>query len=119
LVLPKFGISVTVFYTQPKSKKSREIFLRVFVPGEDAPALQGTMPVAEINQDVSSPSNARQRIRLTAQIILAPLHLKVPGVIRVEAVTDGSSVELGRIRVEQTGTTSSESAQALSDATST
>jgi|SRR5262249_28117087 len=98
MALPKFGISITVFYSPLKSKKISEIPFQVFLPGEDAPALQGAMPLPEISLAANEPT-----VRMTAHLILAPLHLKGPGTVRVEAKIDGSSMELGRLRVEQTG----------------
>jgi hypothetical protein len=102
MALPKFGISITVFYSPLKSKKIDEIPFRVFLPGEEAPALEGTIPLPEINLAADAPTNAKPLIRMTAHLILAPLHLKGPGVIRVEASVDGGAVDLGRIRIEQT-----------------
>ncbi len=100
MALPKFGISITVFYSPVKSKKVGAIPFRVFLPGEDAPALEGAMPLPEL----VAPADAEAKtpvIRMTAHLILAPLQLKGPGKVRVEAMIDGLSTELGRLRVQQ------------------
>lgn len=102
MALPKFGISITVFYTPLKSKKADEIPFKVFLPGEGAPALEGTMPLPETIPPANAIHDTRPTIRMTAHLILAPLHLKGPGMVRVEAMIDGSPIELGRLRVEQT-----------------
>ena len=114
LALPKFGISITVFYTPSKSRKTTEIPFKVFLPGEDAPALEGAMPLPETMPPPTLASDGKSALRINAHIILAPLHLKGAGMLRVEAILDGTPTELGRLRVEQTepATAATASAQA-------
>src|SRR5262245_47170442 len=60
MALPKFGISITIFDSPLKSKKFAEIPFKVFLPGEDAPALEGAMPLPEL----SAPAEGHDKPRV-------------------------------------------------------
>jgi hypothetical protein len=102
IVLPKFGISIVIFFTPTKARQALEVPFKIFFPGDDpTPSLEGQIPIAD-NTNALMPSDyVRPVSRATANVILAPLQLKNPGLIRVEAYLDRVTIDLGTLRVDQ------------------
>jgi len=100
-VLPKFGVAIVIFYTPRKARQFQEIPFKIILPGDEKAALEGQMPIAPSGAILSSPDHAPLTTRVTANVIFAPLHIKAPGLIRIEAYVDRITLSLGKLRVDQ------------------
>jgi len=101
-VLPKFGISIVIFYTPTKSRQPQEIPFKIFLPGhEPIPALEGQIPITEHVNALMPADYVPPVMRVTANVIIAPLEIKSPGLIRVEAYLAQRTIDLGTLRVAQ------------------
>jgi hypothetical protein len=113
ITLPKFGLSVR--YIEKIGACSDEVKLRVFLPGdaEDAPTIDGVIPMEEIRQAaaedrlVSTVGNEDARppveyVHVGSNILISPLVLKQPGVIRVRAFCGDNEIKLGTLGIRKT-----------------
>ena len=104
VTLPKFAMSVA--FNQRKTVFEPKLRLKVFLPGDDKdePSI-----VVEIEPPVDSPtfSSDRPNIGARANIVLAPLVLNSPGLIKVRIERRGELHPVGTLTVVAAEVTSS------------
>jgi hypothetical protein len=109
LDLPKFCIHIHIL--SPVSRPYLSIETRCYVPGEVEPVFQGAITPPEVEHqielvpDIQGNFSAPRYIAATASIILSPLRIRSPGLIRVRAALDGETDELnlGSLRIVEVG----------------
>jgi hypothetical protein len=106
LRLPKFCIHFHI--VSPASKPYSSILIRCYTPGRDGPILEEPVdiPPIEDQQELVSASDhgsAPRFIVAGGSLILAPLQIDSPGLIRVRALVDGKKDEmmLGSLKIAQ------------------
>jgi hypothetical protein len=106
LTLPKFCIHMHILSTA--TRPFRSIVARCYVPNEQEPILEDTIHTPETADQVALLANMERNVNepryiaASASLILAPLHIQAPGLIRARAVIDGATEEmkLGSLRIE-------------------
>jgi hypothetical protein len=106
LTLPKFCIHMHIL--SMASRPFRSIVARCYVPNEPEPILEDTIHTPETEEQIALLETLERTVKepryiaASASLILAPLHIQAPGLIRARAVIDGGAEELklGSLRIE-------------------
>jgi hypothetical protein len=106
LVLPRFCIHIHI--VSPATEPYESIAVRCYAPCEDAPIVEEPVEPPPREEQVAllaklgTNPDAPLYIVAGTSLILMPLQLNGPGLIRVRAVVDGAAEELrlGSLRVE-------------------
>jgi hypothetical protein len=102
VALPKFAIGVV--YNEPANLPVLPLKLRITWPGE--PGGEDQVWEADLDQkepspdgsDVSDPDRVR---RMVLNIVIAPLNILSPGMIRVRVYRDGLQIKLGSLKIKR------------------
>ena len=106
LTLPKFCIHVHILTTS--DRPFRSILARCYVPEQDQPVIEDEIHTPDPGDQVALVANLETAMRepryiaASASLILAPLRIHGPGLIRARALVDGGPEEmkLGSLRIE-------------------
>jgi hypothetical protein len=106
LTLPKFCIHVHILTTS--DRPFRSILARCYVPELDQPVIEDEIHTPDPGDQVAlvanleTPRREPRYIAASASLILAPLRIHGPGLIRARALVDGGPEEmkLGSLRIE-------------------
>jgi hypothetical protein len=103
--LAKLVLAIT--YSERLNLSPKPVSIRVSLPGEpeDAPGITAELPLNEIRKapfptmgtEMGLP--APEILTVGLQVVLAPLQLNVPGLLRVRAMRGDELVRLGSLRV--------------------
>jgi hypothetical protein len=106
LVLPKFCAHMTVL--TDISQPFLSVVARCYLPGEIEPVVEEKIntpdPAGQLELAAKAERHPEPRyIAVSASLILSPIHIQEPGLIRIRAVVDGGPEEmkLGSLRVVQ------------------
>ena len=109
--VPKFTMAVR--YVERIGACSEEVRLRVFMPGdaEDRPTVDGKIEIEEQREiairamkKIPNKDEPPEYIHIGSNIVLAPLVLQKPGLIRVRAFCGDETVKLGALRIQRAST---------------
>jgi hypothetical protein len=107
IALPKFGFGMTLL--QRREILVANVAVRIFLPGDidDTPSIHGKF--AEINEGTVAEQTAAEvaqlpkdeisYVGLHLNLIVSPLVINAPGVIKVRAVRGDDMVRLGAMRI--------------------
>lgn len=104
-ILPRFCIQIHIF--SPAAQPFSSIVVRCYAPGEDRPIFEEPIEPPSKNAQVDllvglETEQAPLYIVAGTSLIFVPLHIRMPGLIRVRALVDGKDeeVRLGSLRIE-------------------
>lgn len=103
LTIPKFAIAV--FFSQKKEVFKPDLGLRIFLPGDshDKASIEGKIKNDQnevLYEDIIDNLPTEEKIiKLTANLIFAPLIIKAPGLIKVRVLRDAQIHRLGALGV--------------------
>ena len=106
LTLPKFCIHMHILSSA--DRPFRSIIARCYIPDEEDPVVEDTIQTPDTVAQVSLLADIERNIKepryiaASASLILAPLRIQAPGLIRARALIDGGPEEtkLGSLRIE-------------------